>query len=65
MANICQARPTQDGYRCAKCRICWDRDDEAPMCPRQVATRAHDEDLERSNKYVSALAPDFMLTIRN
>lgn len=56
----CQARPTQDGHACARCGIRWDRDDDAPPCPRQVATRGHDESLERSNRYVSALAPPFV-----
>lgn len=53
----CQAMPTREnGFRCTKCRVAWDAGD-APPCPRLVATRAHDEDLERSNRYVSALAP--------
>jgi hypothetical protein len=62
MTHICYARP--DRYephtqRCAVCRLSWDIDDsQAPPCPRQVATRAHDESLDRSNKYVSALAPE-------
>lgn len=54
----CQARTTQDGHACQRCRLAWDRDDEAPPCPRQVATRSHDESLTRSNEYVSALAPE-------
>jgi hypothetical protein len=56
----CPIRSTQDGYRCAACNRRWDRDDEAPPCPRQLATRAHDESIERSNRYVSALAPSFV-----
>jgi hypothetical protein len=53
----CPIRPTRDGGVCDRCKAQWDRDDVAPPCPRQVATRAHDENLERSNRYVSALAP--------
>lgn len=59
--TICQARSDVTGQmRCARCQIAWDRDD--PMvCPQEVplqATRAHDEDVERSNRFVSGLAPD-------
>lgn len=60
--TICYARAERHDphtIRCVVCRLSWDIDDpELPPCPRQVATRAHDEDLERSNRYVSALAPD-------
>lgn len=60
----CQARSDASGsFRCARCQIAWDRDD--PMvCPQDVplqpvvATRAHDEDVERANRFVSGLAPD-------
>lgn len=31
--TTCQARSTQDGYRCDRCRVSWDRDDSAPPCP--------------------------------
>lgn len=61
--TTCQARSSADGQiRCAKCRVAWDRDDSM-VCPAEVpplvpATRAHDEDPKRSNRYVSALAPD-------
>lgn len=60
--------------RCAKCNVTWDRDDAMVCpgeVPLQyvgidagskpgvvVATRAHDEDAARSNRFVSALAPD-------
>lgn len=31
----CQARTQSDGsHHCAACRLAWDRDDEAPPCPR-------------------------------
>lgn len=50
----CQARPTREGFKCPRCQASWDRDDTPPCT---VATRAHDESLERSNRYVSALAP--------
>ena len=60
----CQARSDSAGQmRCAKCKIAWDRDDRM-VCPQEiplqpvVATRAHDEDADRSNRFVSALAPD-------
>lgn len=60
----CQARSDSAGQmRCASCRMVWDRDDvmvcpgEVPLAP-VVATRAHDEDAARSNRFVSALAPD-------
>lgn len=60
----CQARSDSAGQmRCAKCNVVWDRDDvmvcpgEVPLAP-VVATRAHDEDAARSNRFVSALAPD-------
>lgn len=34
----CQARTQSDGsYHCAACRLAWDRDDEAPPCPRVAA----------------------------
>lgn len=63
----CAARFDSAGqFRCAKCKIAWDRDD--PMvCPQEiplqvaqpvVATRAHDECPKRSAAFVSALAPD-------
>lgn len=57
MTTNCNHRADSQGNYCAECRARWDRDDEAPPCPKSVATRAHDEDLARSNKYVSALAP--------
>jgi hypothetical protein len=60
MTNKCQAMPTREnGFRCAKCRTAWDAGD-APPCPRLVAERAHDEDLARSDAYVSALPPVFV-----
>ena len=52
---ICQARQTQDGHACARCGIRWDRDDDAPPCPRTVAERAHDENHERANRYIAAV----------
>lgn len=62
--TTCQARSDSAGQiRCAKCNVSWDRDDvmvcpgEVPLAP-VVATRAHDEDAARSNRFVSALAPD-------
>lgn len=62
--TTCQARSDSAGQiRCAKCNVVWDRDEvmvclgEAPLAP-VVATRAHDEDAARSNRFVSALAPD-------
>lgn len=62
--TTCQARSDSAGQmRCASCRMVWDRDDvmvcpgEVPLAP-VVATRAHDEDAGRSNRFVSALAPD-------
>lgn len=57
----CYHRRDSQGNYCADCRARWDRDDTAPPCPRKpvtVATRAHDESIERSNEYVSALAPN-------
>lgn len=57
MTTACNHRTDSQGHYCTECRARWDRDDEAPPCPRQIATRAHDEDVARSNKYVSALAP--------
>jgi hypothetical protein len=55
--NSCPIRSDQFGSRCTRCKAQWDRDDEAPLCPRQVATRAHDESRARSNAFVSGLAP--------
>ena len=59
----CQSRRLGvDQMHCAKCHLVWDfNDPDPPACPSLqivVATRAHDEDVERSNRYVSALAPD-------
>lgn len=55
MTDKCRIVPMVDGgLRCLQCRAQWDRDDTAPC---QAATRAHDESLERSNRYVSALPP--------
>jgi hypothetical protein len=51
----CQAVPTQFGTRCERCGIRWDRDDEAPPCPREVAERAHDEDHDRANRYIQTV----------
>jgi hypothetical protein len=56
--TACQALRQSDEMVCAPCRLRWDVDDpDPPLCGLQVATRAHDEDVERANRYVSALAP--------
>lgn len=35
--HLCQARAQSDGsHHCVACRIAWDRDDEAPPCPRSI-----------------------------
>lgn len=54
MTNACQATSTQWGGSCARCRICWDRDDEAPPCPRQCPPVVR----EPTPAYASGLAPD-------
>jgi hypothetical protein len=57
--DSCQARRQSDEMACPKCHLRWDVcDPDPPLCGLLVATRAHDEDVERSNRYVSALAPD-------
>lgn len=57
----CQAIRQGDEMHCPRCRIRWDIAESSP-CPRQVtvATRAHDEDLERSNRFVSGLPDPFI-----
>lgn len=60
----CEARRYSDEMHCPKCRLQWGMNDpEPPMCGKVApsivpATRAHDEDVARSTRYVSALAPD-------
>lgn len=54
----CQARPTRDGSRCAACNIQWDRDDEAPPCPRTVASPPTAP--EPPAPFVSALPDHFL-----
>lgn len=53
----CRIRSDQFESRCRTCGAHWDRDDEAPPCPRQ--NRAYPESLARSDKYVSALPRDY------
>lgn len=61
MPGDCQARREQDQYACARCRLRWDVDDpDPPLCGQKVATRDLGEDL----KYVSALAPDWLVSRR-
>lgn len=44
----CQARAQSDGsHRCVACRLAWDRDDEAPPCPRVVAPSIVPDEPER------------------
>ncbi len=55
MSVECPIRSTMDGYACARCGTRWDRDDDAPPCPRTIATRGHDENHERANRYLAAI----------
>lgn len=61
----CAARHTgSDQMHCAVCRLIWDVNDEdaARMCPRGVREPvvAKVEQSQRTHKFVSALAPDFI-----
>jgi hypothetical protein len=62
--NQCQARAEGDQYRCALCRIVWDRNDpEPPKCPQEEKinsapkqiTKLPDEATDESFGYVKTL----------
>lgn len=55
----CEARRTQDGMACARCRLRWDRDDSAPACPLTF----HASPPLQPEPFVSALAPDFFFKV--
>lgn len=36
MTSECPIRANAFGYACTRCKAQWDRDDDAPPCPRQA-----------------------------
>lgn len=48
----CRHRTDSQGHYCADCQARWDRDDQAPPCPKETPL------VPEPAPFVSALAPD-------